>query len=78
MPAKAYVLIATAGGRTGQVLAAIRSRPGVTAADAVTGPYDIIAVVEGQDLNEIGRIVLDRVHAVEGITRTTTCPVVPA
>ncbi len=76
MHAKAYVLIETTVGRTGQVLAALRGRPGITTVDAVTGPYDIITVIEGSDINEIGQIVLNQIHGVEGITRTITCPVI--
>ena len=66
---KAYVLIETAAGKTKQVkktLAKVKSpRSSVSAMDAVTGPYDFIAVVEGQTLDAIGII--------DGVTRTTTC-----
>jgi DNA-binding Lrp family transcriptional regulator len=41
--------------------------------DAVTGPYDFIAVVEGPTLDAIGRLVTDEIGAVNGVTRTTTC-----
>lgn len=78
MSAKAYVLIETTVGRAAQVLQALRGRPGITMIDAVTGPYDVIAVVEGKDINEIGHIVLNQVHSVEGITRTVTCPAIVA
>jgi DNA-binding Lrp family transcriptional regulator len=41
--------------------------------DAVTGPYDFIAVVEGPTLDAIGRLVTDEVGSINGVTRTTTC-----
>ena len=41
--------------------------------DAITGPYDFIAVVEGPSLDAIGRLVTDEVGTIDGVTRTTTC-----
>jgi DNA-binding Lrp family transcriptional regulator len=73
MHAKAYVLIEAEAGQVGQVIAALRSMPGVTAADAVTGPYDIIVTIETPDPRDIGRLVMNEVHGVTGIKRTVTC-----
>jgi DNA-binding Lrp family transcriptional regulator len=47
--------------------------PGVTAADAVTGPYDIIMTIETPDPRAIGRLVMNEIHGVTGIKRTVTC-----
>lgn len=74
---KAYVLIETAPGKAKSIkkeLARITGR-GATLVhlDAVTGPYDFIAVVEGPTLDAIGRLVTDEVGAIDGVTRTTTC-----
>jgi DNA-binding Lrp family transcriptional regulator len=41
--------------------------------DAVTGPYDFIAVVDGQSLDAIGSLVTDSIGVIDGVTRTTTC-----
>jgi DNA-binding Lrp family transcriptional regulator len=41
--------------------------------DAVTGPYDFIAVVSGTSLDEIGSVVTDDIGSIDGVTRTTTC-----
>ena len=41
--------------------------------DTVTGPYDIIAIVEAKNLNEIGDLVTGKVHPIAGISRTVTC-----
>lgn len=70
---KAYVLIQVAAGKVASVAQAIRGAEGVQSADAITGPYDVIAVVEGADLNAIGKVVTEKIHAVEGVTRTMTC-----
>ena len=74
---KAYVLIETAAGKTKQVkktLSKVKSvRASVSAMDAVTGPYDFIAQVEGATLDGIGRLVTDEIGVIDGVTRTTTC-----
>ncbi len=73
MTARAYVLIETAVGRTREVTSAIERLEGVKSVDPVTGPYDVIAVVEGESLNEIGDLVTGKIHPVAGISRTVTC-----
>jgi DNA-binding Lrp family transcriptional regulator len=42
----------------------------------VAGPYDVIVHAEARDIDELGKLVVARVQAVDGITRTLTCPVV--
>ena len=72
---KAYVLIETAPGKTKAVrkeLASV-SKGALATLDAVTGPYDFIAVVEGQTLDAIGSLVTDAIGIIDGVTRTTTC-----
>jgi len=73
MAAKAYVLIETAVGRTKEVTSAIERLQGVKSVDPVTGPYDIIAIVEGESLNDIGDLVTSKIHPIAGISRTVTC-----
>jgi DNA-binding Lrp family transcriptional regulator len=70
---KAFVLIETAVGKTKDVVGALRNVGGVTSVDVVTGPYDIIAVVEADDLASVGETVTGNVHTVGGIVRTVTC-----
>ena len=72
MTTKAYVLIETAVGKTRDVLMALRSVNGVREADAVTGEYDVVAVVEAESLNAIGDLVTGSIHTIGGIQRTTT------
>jgi DNA-binding Lrp family transcriptional regulator len=50
--------------------------PGVTQAEDVTGPYDVIVRAEATNVDELGKLVVARIQAVAGITRTLTCPVV--
>ena len=73
MAAKAFVLIETAVGKSKEVVAALSQLEGVKSVDTVTGPYDIIVVIEGKNLNDIGDLVTGKVHPIAGITRTVTC-----
>ena len=72
MATKAYVLIETAVGKTKEVLRTLKQVKGVREADAVTGEYDIVAVIEANDLNSIGELVTGNIHTIGGIQRTTT------
>lgn len=74
--ARAFVLIETAVGKTKEVLAAIGGAPGIESVNCVTGPYDIIAIADMETLSDIGDLVIKKIHAVKGITRTVTCIVV--
>ena len=73
MTAKAFVLIETVVGRSKEVVTALRQLEGVKSVDAVTGPYDVIAIVEAKTLNDIGDIVTSKIHPIAGISRTVTC-----
>ncbi|PDW04465.1 Lrp/AsnC ligand binding domain-containing protein [Candidatus Viridilinea mediisalina] len=76
MEAKAYVLIEAESGRVADVLTALRTIQGMSAVDAVTGPYDIVAVVQTPDPRQIGHLVMNEIQGVEGIKRTVTCIVI--
>ena len=73
---QAYVLIQTEVGKSSAVAEAIRGVTGVVATDEVTGPYDIIAKLEADSVEQLGSLVLAKVQEVTGITRTLTCTVV--
>jgi len=73
MTAKAYVLIEAQVGKTKQVVDAIRKLQGVVSVDTVTGPYDAIAIIQRETLNDIGELIVSKVHPVAGISRTVTC-----
>jgi len=70
---RAFVLIEVAQGREKQVIVALGQVEGVKSADSVTGPYDVIAIVEGEDLADIGDLVTAKIGLIAGITRTVTC-----
>ncbi len=73
MTVKIYLLIEAQVGKTKQVVRAIRKLPEVESVDAVTGPYDAIAIIQVEGLNDIGEVVVKKVHPIAGISRVVTC-----
>jgi len=74
--ASAYILIEAAPRKARAACGKISKLPGVCSAHLVTGPYDIIALVEGRDPAAIGKLVMSKIQAVDGVGRTITCVVV--
>jgi DNA-binding Lrp family transcriptional regulator len=73
---QAYILIQTEVGKAAQVAKEVADIAGVTSAEDVTGPYDVIVRAEAKNVDDLGKLVVAKIQAVEGITRTLTCPVV--
>lgn len=73
---RAYILVQTEVGRSADVAAAAGTVEGVQAADQTTGPYDVIIRAEARHINDLGRMVVSSIQAIDGIQRTLTCPVV--
>lgn len=76
MPVSAYILIQTEVGKAASVAEEVRRLPGVVAADDVTGPYDVVVRIEAASIDDLGKVVVGRVQMLDGITKTTTMPVV--
>jgi DNA-binding Lrp family transcriptional regulator len=72
----AYVLIEAASGRISAILAALRQIPEVTACDAVTGQFDVIARIEAADINALGRVSYAKIQRIDGVLRTITCNII--
>jgi DNA-binding Lrp family transcriptional regulator len=72
----AYILVQTEVGKAAEVAASIAGISGVTQAEDVTGPYDVIVRAQAENVDDLGRLVVAQIQAVDGITRTLTCPVV--
>ncbi len=73
MTVKAYVLIEAQIGKTKQVVEAVCNLEGVVSVDHLTGPYDAIAIVEAATLNDIGELIVEKVHPIAGVCRTVSC-----
>jgi DNA-binding Lrp family transcriptional regulator len=72
---EAIVLVQVNVGASSAVVQAVGEVDGVTEAYVVTGPYDIIVRVEADSLDQLGQLVVSSIQAVEGVTRTLTCPI---
>jgi DNA-binding Lrp family transcriptional regulator len=72
----AYILIQTETGKAAVVAAALRDLPGVSDTASLAGPYDVIARAQAPDIDELAKLVTSRVQALDGVSRTMTCPVV--
>ena len=80
MATRAYILIESAVGTARAVYKGVQA---VNLADArvlsvevVTGPFDIIALLESDDLDKMGRAVTEGIQRLHGVQRTTTCLVI--
>jgi DNA-binding Lrp family transcriptional regulator len=73
MSTRAYIFVETAVGKTIDVLEHLRNIPSISSVDAVTGPYDIIAILEADNLNSVGDLVTGEIHTISGVIRTITC-----
>jgi DNA-binding Lrp family transcriptional regulator len=73
---QAYILVQTEVGKAAEVAISIGELPGVTQAEDVTGPYDVIVRAEAENVDDLGRLVVAKIQSVAGITRTLTCPIV--
>jgi len=70
---RAYILIETAVGKTNNVSSSLKDMEMMKSVDTVTGPWDIIAVAEVNDLPSIGELISEKLHAIDGIMKTVTC-----
>jgi len=78
MAVRAYVLVETsAGENVSEVVAAIAGVSGVRSADSVVGPYDVVAIVEADDLAALGKIVTEEIRALPGVAKTISLVVLP-
>ena len=64
MKVKAFVLVETAPSKPNAVTAVLKQLEGVKTADMVTGPYDVIAIVEGETLKDVGDLVTGKVQPI--------------
>jgi DNA-binding Lrp family transcriptional regulator len=73
MTTQAVILIEIAVGKTKEVAESLKGVAGIQSTFLVTGPYDVIAVIEAPDMRGIGNLVEEKIHSLSGVTRTVTC-----
>ena len=76
MTIRAYVFVESTPGNATEVAEALANVPGVKMAHAVTGAYDVIALVEAESLAVLGDLLSHRIHRLPGVLKTTTYVVV--
>ncbi len=72
----AFILITIQAGKSLEILEQIKTVHGVKNAYLVTGPYDIIVLIEDDTTETVGNRVINRLHIIPGITHTMTCIVI--
>ena len=70
---KAYVLINIRPGELRDVIRQLKKITGVVDANMTFGPYDAVAVIEANDINQIGRMISGEIQPIPGVLQTLTC-----
>jgi DNA-binding Lrp family transcriptional regulator len=76
MAVKGYLLIEAKLGKADQVIKSADGMEGIVSIDKVSGSWDVIAVVTGESIKDIGELVVGKIRKIEGIEKTLTCFVV--
>ncbi len=72
MAVSAYVFVECTQGKALDVSSRLSELDGVLSCHAVTGPVDVIAFIEAADINDIGKFVVEKIQAAQGVLRTST------
>ena len=67
-----YVLISTAPAKEHDVYNQLKDVPDIIEVHPLFGEYDLIAKIETEDFNELGRIVVDGIRSIDGVIDTKT------
>jgi len=76
MATTAFIFIETKPGEATTICEQIGRISGVKMAHTVTGPYDVITLVEAESLVLLGEFVVSKIQAVPGVLRTMTSVIV--
>lgn len=69
---RCYSLIIVKPGKDKEVTDEVRRIEKVVEAHTVTGVYDVVAVIEVKDLEELGKVLCDQIRLIDGIEKTRT------
>ncbi len=70
---QAYVMIKTHIGDIYPAVGILRRISNVISAQGTFGPYDIVALVEADNIDELSQLVSRRIQGISEILETTTC-----
>jgi DNA-binding Lrp family transcriptional regulator len=77
MAIKAYVLIVTDPGKTKLVFEQIHGLQGIQEVHEVMGPYDIVVEITAESLQDIPRVLGEKIRPIEGVQSTTSLVTFP-
>jgi len=72
MPIRAYVFIRALKGNAAAVAKGLSRIRNVKSARMVSGRFDIVALVEAESVEDLGNLVLKRIHRIRGVQSTET------
>jgi len=73
---KAYVFMHVRSGSVPEVVQNLRRLDGVVDAHMTFGPYDVVAVIQADDVNKLGKLVARSIQPIPGVHDTVTSVVV--
>jgi len=59
-------------GRVREILSQIRKIQNVIEAYSITGSYDIIIKIEGDNLEDVAKMIVTKIHEISGVQDTVT------
>ncbi|MHA1651733.1 MAG: Lrp/AsnC family transcriptional regulator [Candidatus Helarchaeota archaeon] len=72
----AFVTIKVQVGQVREVLSQIRELKNVVEAYSITGPFDIIIKIEGDNLENVAKMIVTKIHEIPGVQDTITYMVI--
>ncbi len=72
MSHRAYILINVMPGQTDTVIQRLAAIPEIVILDACWGKPDVIALMEVPDQDTLTKLVLTKIHSIEGVAQTDT------
>lgn len=73
---EAYILLTSAIGEVRDVFEKVETLENVKSVKIVTGPFDLITLVEAEDLSTLTNAVVEEIRNIEGVVDTNTAIVV--
>ncbi len=73
---EAFILITTEIGKLRGVYTKIKNLSFVKKTNIITGPYDIVALFESEDISNLRNLVVENIREIEGIKDTTTAIII--
>ncbi|MFH1821053.1 MAG: Lrp/AsnC ligand binding domain-containing protein [Methanobacteriota archaeon] len=73
---QAYILITAAIGKVKQVVKELSKVKEIKNVHVVTGPYDIIVLVDTKSMDMLSKAVVEDIHKIKGVVDTNTAIVI--